>query len=227
MVPFLSLEASTLTFVCHAWGQWRAIVGAEVKRPKASRKELFRKCPDSFLSGSLRDSSSLEITHSAWVSCRVVLAIEIPFCLSSPSWASNALPTISLNLPPWQQQHDVCGRHQVFSSLLPLSTFNIYTQTIDWCYIFYTINAQIASVLPATTPRCYFFQALGFNLWWMLPSGIAVTRVIPTENAWIYYSVDFGGSFVFSFFNVTIAMGVWAWLLMRGRVRLVPVRASF
>ena len=41
MVPVQALEASTLTFVGHAWGQWRAEVGPEVKKPKASKKDLL------------------------------------------------------------------------------------------------------------------------------------------------------------------------------------------
>jgi Na+-driven multidrug efflux pump len=38
MVPVQALEASTLTFVGHAWGQWRARVGPEVKKPKVTRR---------------------------------------------------------------------------------------------------------------------------------------------------------------------------------------------
>ncbi len=43
MVPVQALEASTLTFVGHVWGQWRAQVGAEVKKPKASKRDLLSK----------------------------------------------------------------------------------------------------------------------------------------------------------------------------------------
>jgi Na+-driven multidrug efflux pump len=43
MVPVQALEASTLTFVGHAWGRWRSEIGAEVRHPKATRKDLFRK----------------------------------------------------------------------------------------------------------------------------------------------------------------------------------------
>jgi hypothetical protein len=49
MVPVQALEASTLTFVGHAWGQWRAQVGPEVKRPKASRRDLLGKPLSSIL----------------------------------------------------------------------------------------------------------------------------------------------------------------------------------
>jgi Na+-driven multidrug efflux pump len=43
MVPVQALEASTLTFVGHAWGKWRAEVGPTLKRPKATRQDLLGK----------------------------------------------------------------------------------------------------------------------------------------------------------------------------------------
>lgn len=41
MVPVQALQASTLTFVGHAWGRWRARVGPETKKPKASKGDLL------------------------------------------------------------------------------------------------------------------------------------------------------------------------------------------
>jgi Na+-driven multidrug efflux pump len=41
MVPVQALEASTLTFVGHNWGKWRARVGTEIRRPKASKADIF------------------------------------------------------------------------------------------------------------------------------------------------------------------------------------------
>ena len=41
MVPVQALEASTLTFVGHNWGQWRARVGVNLRRPKASRSDIL------------------------------------------------------------------------------------------------------------------------------------------------------------------------------------------
>lgn len=40
MVPVQALEASTLTFVGHNWGRWRARVGVNMRKPKASRRDL-------------------------------------------------------------------------------------------------------------------------------------------------------------------------------------------
>lgn len=47
MVPVQALEASALTFVGHAWGQWRAKVGPELKRPKALRRDILSKSSSS------------------------------------------------------------------------------------------------------------------------------------------------------------------------------------
>ena len=41
MVPVQALEASTLAFVGHNWGQWRARKGPEIRRPQATKPELF------------------------------------------------------------------------------------------------------------------------------------------------------------------------------------------
>ncbi|KAL3425306.1 hypothetical protein PVAG01_02097 [Phlyctema vagabunda] len=41
MVPVQALEASSLTFVGHAWGKWRASVGARVRKPRATRQDLL------------------------------------------------------------------------------------------------------------------------------------------------------------------------------------------
>lgn len=41
MVPVQALEASTLTFVGHAWGKWRAEVGPTLKKPKAAKRNLW------------------------------------------------------------------------------------------------------------------------------------------------------------------------------------------
>lgn len=41
MVPVQALEASTLAFVGHNWGQWRARVGVGLRKPKASRQDVL------------------------------------------------------------------------------------------------------------------------------------------------------------------------------------------
>ncbi|KAK4543227.1 hypothetical protein LTR36_005777 [Oleoguttula mirabilis] len=43
MVPVQALEATSLTFVGHAWGAWRKLVGLENRRPTATMKQLRSK----------------------------------------------------------------------------------------------------------------------------------------------------------------------------------------
>jgi len=101
-------------------------------------------------------------------------------------------------------------------------------RTIDWCYIFYAVNYQLAAILLATTPRWYLYQALGSNLLWILPWAIAVTRIGMTpDTAWRYDSVIFGGALVFDFFDVSLVCFLWAWRLMRGKMSLPPVQSTF
>ena len=97
-------------------------------------------------------------------------------------------------------------------------------KTIDWCYIFYAVSTQLATILLATRPKWYFYQSLVANICWLLPWAIAVTRIdIQPENAWTYHSVVFGGSLVFGSFVIVVFVGIWAWNLIRGKMRLPPV----
>ena len=43
MIPVQALEVTTLVFVGHSWGQWRARVGAGLRKPQASRRDLLGK----------------------------------------------------------------------------------------------------------------------------------------------------------------------------------------
>lgn len=97
-------------------------------------------------------------------------------------------------------------------------------RTIDWCYIFYAVSTQLATILLATRPRWYLYQSLVSNLLWVLPWAIAVTKIgITPADAWTYHSIVFGGSLVFSFFDIVIVDAIWAWCLMKGRMRLAAL----
>jgi hypothetical protein len=97
-------------------------------------------------------------------------------------------------------------------------------RSIDWCYIFYALSTQLATILLATRPRWYLYQSLVSNLLWVLPWAIALTQItIEPDNAWTYHSILFGGSLVFSFFDVLIVEIAWAWTLLKGKMRLPPV----
>ncbi|RMZ08770.1 hypothetical protein D0860_04525 [Hortaea werneckii] len=142
MVPVQALEATSLTFVGHAWGAFRHLVPANDQEPRASRKQLITKM--------------------------------------------------------WR--------------------------TIDWCYIFYALSTQLATILLATRPRWYLYQSLVSNICWVLPWAVAVTKIgITTGDAWTYHSIVFGGSLVFSFFDILLVDAVWAWCLAKGRMTVRAV----
>ena len=63
MVPVQALEASTLAFVGHAWGVWRARAGAERRRPRASRGDI------------------VQIVRPALTSCAIALTVEAAICI--------------------------------------------------------------------------------------------------------------------------------------------------
>ncbi|CAN8102504.1 unnamed protein product [Discula destructiva] len=50
MVPVQALEATSLAFIGHRWGQWRRQVGPAIRRPKASRQALFKIAKPALLS---------------------------------------------------------------------------------------------------------------------------------------------------------------------------------
>lgn len=94
-------------------------------------------------------------------------------------------------------------------------------KTIDWCYIFYAMSTQLAAVLLATRPKWYLCQSLASNLLYVLPWAIVCqVKDLDQNNAWTYHSLVFGGSLVFSFIDILVFDGVWAWTLMTGRAEL-------
>lgn len=98
-------------------------------------------------------------------------------------------------------------------------------KTIDWCYIFYGLSTQLATILLATRPPWYLYQSLVSNLCWVLPWAIVVTTIkLDPGDAWTYHSIVFGGSLVFSFFDIIIFNGLWMWRLLKGKMRLPPIR---
>jgi len=111
--------------------------------------------------------------------------------------------------------------------MLQISLFADGQQTIDWCYIFYALSTQLATILLATRPPWYLYQSLVSNLCWVLPWAIVVSRIgITPEDAWKYHSIVFGGSLVFSFFDIAIFDAVWAWMLLQGKMRLPLVHGA-
>ncbi|TIA08677.1 hypothetical protein D6C81_09009 [Aureobasidium pullulans] len=67
-------------------------------------------------------------------------------------------------------------------------------------------------------------ESLISNLLWVMPWAIVVSKAhITPEDAWTYHSIVFGGSLVFSFFDVLVVDLVWAWALLRGTMRLPAI----
>ncbi|KAL8686012.1 MAG: hypothetical protein Q9218_007404 [Villophora microphyllina] len=64
MVPVSALEASTLAFVGHNWGQWRARVGANLTRVKATKHDI------------------IAIAKPGFISCGLALLVEVPICVA-------------------------------------------------------------------------------------------------------------------------------------------------
>lgn len=116
----------------------------------------------------------------------------------------------------------------VAPSQLPPTYSSLITQTIDWTYIFYALNYQLAAILLACSPRWYLYQALGSNFLWILPWAIVVTKIsVPQSTVWTYYAIIFGGALVFDFFDVGITVLIWAIRLMQGKVKVRVVQRSF
>jgi hypothetical protein len=146
------------------------------------------------------------ISHPALKSCLIALAVEVPMCLFLSFYGARRFAYYI------SQAEDVA------------TVTGTMWKTIDWCYIFYAVSTQLATVLLASRPRWYLYQSLVSNLLWVLPWAIIVTKIgITPDDAWTYHSIVFGGSLVFSFFDILIFNAVWAWTLLRGRMRLSPV----
>ncbi|KAF8441104.1 hypothetical protein BDZ91DRAFT_670961 [Kalaharituber pfeilii] len=188
MVPVMSLEASSATFVGHRWGAWKQIVGVAGARDpgkaKATNRDLWFICRPAFLSICL------------------VLVVEIPLLLFFTFFA----------IQPFAYYISASDDVAVVVKKM--------WRTIDWCYIFYGVSTQLSAILIATRPGMYWWKSFISNLIWDFPWAIAVSRIpgINENNAWKWHAIIFGGSLVQGFF-VTVAMvGLWGWLLRRGKV---------
>jgi hypothetical protein len=147
-----------------------------------------------------------DIIKPALLSCIVALGIEVPLCLFMSFYGAERF-----------------ALYLSASSDVAKITAKMW-RSIDWCYIFYALSTQLATILLATRPRWYLYQSLVSNLLWVLPWAIALTQItIEPENAWTYHSILFGGSLVFSFMDVLCVELIWAWTLLKGKMRLPPV----
>ncbi|KAJ4353541.1 uncharacterized protein N0V89_005271 [Didymosphaeria variabile] len=143
------------------------------------------------------------ITRWALYSIAIATVVEVPLCLLMSF----------LGARPFA--HYLSGSDEVARI-----TAHMW-RTIDWCYIFYALSTQLAAILMATRPKWYLYQSLASNLLYVLPWAIVcqVAKLNP-RDAWTYHSLVFGGSLVFSFFDIIIFDGYWAWRLMRRKARV-------
>ncbi|EDU46255.1 conserved hypothetical protein [Pyrenophora tritici-repentis Pt-1C-BFP] len=134
MVPVMALEATTLTFIGHSWGQFRASsLGDESGRrhntkPEATRRQIW--------------------SVARWVlySIAIVLVVEIPLCFSMAFRGAG------------QFARYLSGSDEVAKIVARM------WRTVDWCYILYGVSTQLAAVLAATRPRWYLYQSLASNI---------------------------------------------------------------
>ncbi|TQN67770.1 hypothetical protein CSHISOI_07675 [Colletotrichum shisoi] len=145
----------------------------------------------------------IKIVRPAVKSLVIALAIEVPMCLFLTYFGARPF-----------------ARYLSGSDEVAEVTAMMW-RSLDWCYIFYAMSTMLATVLLATRPRWYLWQSLASNLLYVLPWAIACqTANLSADRAWTYHSLVFGGSLVFSFVDILVVDGLWAWSLMTGRMKL-------
>ncbi|QRV83623.1 MATE efflux family protein [Ceratobasidium sp. AG-Ba] len=196
MVPVNALSATSSTFVGHEWGLWRERALTQGFN-QASLKDLlgpFKIIP-------LHQSTG--IFRPALRSTFIALLIEVPLCLAF---------SFALAKP--------FARYLSDSDTVAAITTKMW-RTIDWCYIMYGTDTQLAAILLATRPKWYLMNSLAVNIGWVFPWCVALQVGIPiTESsAWTYHSIVFGGSLVASFIVTIGAVILWALWLLQGKVK--------
>jgi hypothetical protein len=147
------------------------------------------------------------IATPALTSAIIVLAIEVPLCIFLSVYGCKPFA------------------HYLSDSGTVASITAHMWRTIDWCYIFYALSTELATILLSTVPRWYLYQSLVSNIFYVLPWAIVCQVAdLKASDAWSYHAFVFGGSLVFSFFDVLLFVGLWAWKLSRGTLNFDKVR---
>jgi Na+-driven multidrug efflux pump len=208
MVPVMALEATTSAFIGHSWGSFRKSLNIPEPRDQ-SWKRLFNFADMGTAKPHATWRQLFLITRWALYSVLIALAIEVPLCLLMSFLGAKPFALYLSN-----------------SDTVATIAAHMW-RTIDWCYIFYAVSTQLAAVLSATRPLWYLYQSLVSNLLYVLPWAVVCQVVdLKPEDAWTYHSLVFGGSLVFSFFDVLIVDGIWAWTLRKGKGRVGGVAAA-
>lgn len=209
MDPVFALEATTLTFIGHSWGKFRKSLDIEVIRTPGTWRQLLNFQDMGTTKPHATWKQLWNIVRWSFYSLSIALIIEIPVCLLLSF----------LGARPF-------ARYLSGSDAVAGITEKMW-QTIDWCYIFYAVSTQLAAILLSTHPLWYLYQSLASNLLYVLPWAIVCqTAKLDAEHAWTYHSLVFGGSLVFSFFDVVVVVGLWAWSLRKGKGRVSRIRAA-
>jgi len=196
MVPVNALGATSSTFVGHEWGLWRERA-LNIGTNQASLKDLLG--PRRII--PFRESTG--IFRPALRSTIIALVVEIPLCLAF---------SFALARP--------FARYLSDSDAVAAITAKMW-RSIDWCYIMYGTETQLAAILLATRPKWYLINSVIVNIVWTLPWATALQVGIPIteETAWKYHSLVFGGSLVASFLVTIVTVAIWAIWLLRGKVK--------
>ncbi|KAH7027276.1 uncharacterized protein B0I36DRAFT_326791 [Microdochium trichocladiopsis] len=202
MVPVQALEATSLTFIGHRWGAWR--------RARNLDEARLNTTTNTSTTTPARPRDILHIAMPAFISVGCALVIEVPLCIFLSFFGARPFAMY------------------LSGGVSDVADVTAYMwRTIDWCYIFYAVSTQLATILLATRPKWYLWQSLASNLLYVLPWAVVCQVVHLTEDdAWKYHGLVFGGSLVFSFVDVVVVDSLWAWTLWKGRARLEKFHES-
>ncbi|KAI0537937.1 hypothetical protein GGR58DRAFT_324064 [Xylaria digitata] len=147
------------------------------------------------------------IIQPALLSLALALVVEVPFAIFLSLFGARAFA-------------------QYISGSKDVADVTAYMwRTIDWCYIFYAMSTQLATILLATRPKWYLYQSLASNILYVLPWAVVCqVKDLSEASAWGYHSLVFGGSLIFSFIDIAIVDAVWVGTLVTGGVRLDTFR---
>ncbi|KAI1386035.1 uncharacterized protein F4822DRAFT_360856 [Hypoxylon trugodes] len=159
--------------------------------------------------GRVSLSTIFHIVKPALTSLVIALTVEVPLAIFLSIWGARSF---AYYLGQVDEVADITA---------------YMWKTIDWCYIFYAMSTQLATVLLATQPKWYLYQSLVSNIFYVLPWAIVCQVIdIDTNNAWTYHGLVFGGSLVFSFIDIVVVDALWVWTLMTGKARLETFREN-
>ncbi|KAF4122869.1 hypothetical protein GMORB2_7176 [Geosmithia morbida] len=149
----------------------------------------------------------MPIARPAFLSVVIALAFEVPIAIFLSIWGARSFAFYLSN------SRDIAD-----------ITSHMW-RSLDWCYVFYAVSTQLATVLLATQPKWYLYQSMASNFLYVLPWAIVCqVRRLDESNAWTYHSFVFGGSLVFSFAVIVVVDVLWMWSLVKRRTTLEVFR---